>query len=74
MTRFGPLDILGTIGVGHSYEDLLADTVQLQVSGLRLDILGLERLITVKEETGGDKDKATLPILRRTLEEKLKRS
>ncbi|MBW1860687.1 MAG: hypothetical protein JRI70_11730 [Deltaproteobacteria bacterium] len=74
MTRFGPLDLPGTIGVGHSYEDLLADTVQLQVTGLRLDILGLERLIRVKEETAGDKDKATLPILRRTLEEKLKRS
>lgn len=32
--------------------------------------LGLPGLISIKEEMGGDRDKAVLPILRRTLEEK----
>jgi predicted nucleotidyltransferase len=73
MTRFGPLDLLGTIGTGYSYDDLLEDTVELLVSGLKLRLLNLERLIEVKEETAQDKDRAVLPILRRTLEEKLKR-
>lgn len=73
MTRFGPLDLLGTIGTGYSYDDLLEDTVELPVSGLKLHLLNLERLIEVKEETAQDKDRAVLPILRRTLEEKLKR-
>ena len=73
MTRFGPLDLLGTIGTGYSYDDLLEDTVELPVSGLKLRLLNLERLIEVKEETAQDKDRAVLPILRRTLEEKLKR-
>ena len=73
MTRFGPLDLLGTIGTAYSYDDLLEDTVELLVSGLKLRLLNLERLIEVKEETAQDRDKAVLPILRRTLEEKLKR-
>jgi predicted nucleotidyltransferase len=73
MTRFGPLDLLGTIGAAYSYDDLLEHTVEVLVSDLKLRLLSLERLIEVKEETAQDKDKAALPILRRTLEEKLKR-
>jgi hypothetical protein len=72
MTRFGPLDLLGTIGANHGYEDLLRHTVELQVSGLHLRVLDLETLIKVKEETDHEKDKAMLPILRCTLEEKSK--
>jgi len=33
-------------------------------------VLDLETLIQTKEETAGEKDKAILPVLRRTLEEK----
>jgi len=36
-------------------------------------LLDLPTLIEVKQETGGDKDKAVLAILRRTLEETRKR-
>jgi hypothetical protein len=36
-------------------------------------VLDLETLIAVKEELAGEKDRAALPILRRTLEEKRKR-
>jgi hypothetical protein len=73
MTRLGPLDLLGTIGMGHGYEDLTEHTVELKVSGIQLRTLALEKLIEVKEETASEKDKAALPILRRTLEEKSKR-
>jgi len=34
--------------------------------------LSLERLVKTKEETGQEKDKAVLPVLRRLLEEKAK--
>jgi len=37
--------------------------------GTTIQVLGLETLIAVKEETADDKDRAVLPILRRTLEE-----
>lgn len=70
MTRFGPLDLLGTIGRGLRYEELLEHAVQMQVGrNLRVSVLKLEKLIEVKEALAGDKDKAVLPILRRTLEQ-----
>lgn len=73
MTRFGPLDLLGTIGANHGYEELLDYSEEMQVSGMHLRVLNLSTLIRVKEETGHEKDKAVLPILRCTLGEKSKR-
>jgi hypothetical protein len=73
-TSFGPLDLLGTIGRSRDYRDLLPHTVELEVGDdLKVRVLDLETLITVKQETAGEKDVAMLPILRRTLEEKQKR-
>lgn len=70
MTKFGPLDLLGAIGKGRSYADLLPDTVEMDLTAeVRIRVLGLETQIAVKEEIGGDKDLAALPVLRRTLEE-----
>jgi predicted nucleotidyltransferase len=70
MTRFGPLDLLGEIGNGHGYEDLLTDAVDFELHpGVRIHVLGLRRLIAVKKETAGPKDLAALPVLERTLEE-----
>jgi len=70
ITRFGPLDILGNIGNGRRYEDLLPLTDELSVgSDVRVRVLTLEGQIAVKEEVGGEKDVAMLPLLRRTLEE-----
>ncbi len=71
MTRFGPLDILGSIGKGHDYDDLLNGSVILEAGGgLQVRTLSLPMVIKTKEETGHDKDKAVLAILRRTWEEK----
>jgi hypothetical protein len=73
MTTFGPLDLLGAIGIGHSYDDLMKHTVVLEVGGLQVQVLDLETLIEVKKETISDKDKAVIPILERTLQEKLEK-
>jgi predicted nucleotidyltransferase len=74
MTRYGPLDLLGTIGRNLGYQDLISHSLELAISeGLRIRVLDLETLIALKEELGGEKDRAMLPILRRTLEEKRKR-
>jgi predicted nucleotidyltransferase len=68
--RFGPLDLLGSVGNSHSFPDLLPHTIEIIVGeGTTIRVLELETLIAVKEETAGDKDRASLPILRRTLEE-----
>jgi len=71
MTRVGPLDLLGIIGKGRAYEDLLGESDELEIGGgIRVRVLRLPALIKVKEETAGEKDKAVLSVLRRTLEEK----
>jgi len=71
MTRAGPLDLLGSVGHGYGYDDLIGKTIELEVGkGLQVRVLELETLIKVKEETASEKDKATLFVLRRTLQEK----
>jgi hypothetical protein len=69
MTNLGPLDLLGTITGDLDYNDLLPHTVILAVKkDLQVRLLDLETLISTKEATGRDRDKAVLPILRQTLE------
>jgi len=71
MTDVGPIDLLCTIGRNLTYEDLLPDTDQLELGqGLTVRVLRLEKLIDLKEQLNSEKDRAMLPILRRTLEEK----
>jgi hypothetical protein len=72
LTKYGSIDVLGTIGVDLSYQDLLAHTVEMRTIDMTLRLLSLDKLIELKEQAGRDKDKAVLPILRRTLEEKRK--
>lgn len=74
MTRHGPLDLLGAIGHGHDYFALLSRSVEMEVGGgVVVRVLDLPSLIQVKEQTGGEKDRAALATLRRTLEESRKR-
>jgi hypothetical protein len=45
LTRFGPLDLLGTIGNGRSYECLLPHAPEIELkTGLRVQVLSLEEL------------------------------
>ena len=69
-TTNGYLDLLCTIGKDLTYEDLLTHSDQLEIGGtLPVRVLRLEKLIELKEEVNRDKDRAVLPILRRTLQE-----
>jgi hypothetical protein len=68
-TTLGPLDLLGTVAAGLAWEDLVPDTVTLDLAGFAIPVLALPRLIAVKEATGRPKDLAALPTLRATLEE-----
>jgi hypothetical protein len=72
MTKFGPLDVLGTIGTGHGYDELLKHAVELEISDFRFCVLDLKTLIKIKKETISEKDKAIIPVLQRTLEEKMR--
>ena len=71
MTRAGPLDLLGTVTKGRGYADLLGEAVDMEIRpGLCVKVLDLAMIITLKEELGGEKDLASLPVLRRTLDER----
>jgi hypothetical protein len=74
MTGSGPLDLLGTIGNGHAYQDLVPETTVMEIGGgLTVRLLNLAALIRVKRETAQEKDKYQLAILERTAEEKAKK-
>ena len=70
VTSCGPLDVLGQIGDGLRYEDLLSETVERPLGVHRIRVLDLAALIRIKEQLGRDKDRAMLEILRRTLRER----
>jgi len=75
LTRYGPVDLLGTIGRGLNFVDLLPHAIEMDVGqGLSIPVLDLETIIAVKEQLGSEKDLAALPLLRRTLAEMKKRS
>ncbi len=62
-TRVGHLDMLGMIGWGHEYGDLLPNSVEMDVGeGVRVRVLDLETLIRTKEEVAAEKDHAVLPL------------
>jgi len=67
-TDFGRLDVLPTIGVSKTYGDLVDQTVEYEVEGLRLKVLGLEAIIESKEAAGRPKDLQSLPFLYELLE------
>jgi hypothetical protein len=71
-TRHGPLDLLGTVVGGRSFEDLVAHTGRLPIDdeGLRVRVLDLETLIALKEEMGREKDLLQARELRHVLEER----
>jgi hypothetical protein len=71
ITRFGPLDLLGSIGKDRGYDELLTNSHVMQVGpNLDVRVLDLSMVIQTKEETAREKDAAVLAILRRTLQEK----
>jgi hypothetical protein len=71
ITRHGPLDVLGAIGAGHTYGELIQKAIAIKIAdGVAVPVLELSTLVTIKEETAGEKDQAVLPILRQTLRER----
>lgn len=72
MTNAGPLDVLGSVNDGLLYEDLIGSADVLEVAGVLVHVLSLERLISLKRELGRPKDLAALPVLEATLTERRK--
>jgi predicted nucleotidyltransferase len=48
-TRYGPMDLLGTIGRGLGYADLLPHSREIEIGdGIRVRVLDLETVIAIK--------------------------
>lgn len=68
VTRYGAVDLLGFIGDDLKYEQLLPRTNEMDIGdGLRIRVLNLETIITIKEKLATEKDLAALPMLKSTL-------
>ena len=55
-TSVGPLDLLGEITGGGSYEELLDHTIEVEIFGIRCRCLDLPALIRTKRAAGRPKD------------------
>lgn len=71
-TDHGDFDCLGTVDSDKSFEDLLPLSRVIQLYGAGLWVLDLPALIEVKRRAGRPKDRALLPVLEATLEERNK--
>jgi len=71
-TSVGPLDLLGEVTGGGSYEDLLAHSIDVEVFGLRCRCLDLPALIRTKQAAGRPKDLEVLAELEAISEEQKK--
>jgi hypothetical protein len=75
VTDLGALDVLGAVGNNRDFESLRPHAPEIHVaSGLSVSVLNLETQIELKRETGREKDRAALPTLLRTLQERGGRS
>ena len=64
-TRFGPLDVLGSIGEDEDYSTLLSRAEHVRIGrDIDVRILDLDALIEVKQKAGRPKDNYMLEILR----------
>jgi predicted nucleotidyltransferase len=68
-TSLGPLDLLGEIILGGTYEDLLPHSEPIELFGRQCKCLGIRRLIEVKRAAGRAKDIEAITELQAILEE-----
>lgn len=67
MTDLGPLDVLGEIENGLGFDDLLPDTVLVELGGTAIRVLSLSAIIRNKRQSTHPKDQQVLAVLEETL-------
>lgn len=67
MTDSGPFDVLGLMGDGKRFEDLVDSARLLSIGELTIKVLSLEALIEDKRSLGRPKDLAVLSLLEAVL-------
>ena len=69
ITTLGALDLLGEIVGGGGYEQLFAETIEVEIAGVNCLCLNLEGLMKVKRAAGRPKDLETIAELQQILDE-----
>lgn len=59
-TRFGRIDFLGQLGAGLDYETLAAEGIVIELFGVPTHVIGLDRLIAIKQSLARPKDQLML--------------
>jgi hypothetical protein len=67
-TRFGELDLVFEPPGTSGYADLKRGAIGLDIHGVHVPVASLADVIRTKEASGREKDRLTLPTLRRLLE------
>lgn len=67
-TRYGDLDITFVPAGTKGYDDLRRRAVEIEIRDVRVPVAALADVIRSKEAAGREKDRLTLPTLRRLLE------
>lgn len=62
-TRLGPLDVLGALHDGRTFEQLLDTSVSMVDGSTQITVVDLETLIEIKTAAGRPKDRLVVPIL-----------
>ncbi len=68
ITDNGPLDLLTDIDPDLGFESLIEQTVLYEIAEVQVRVLRLEAVIESKVQSDRAKDRAVLPVLKRTLE------
>jgi predicted nucleotidyltransferase len=71
-TDNGDFDCLGTVDDNKSFEDLLPHSRSIKLDDAEVRVLDLPELIEVKRRAGRAKDRAVLPVLEATLDERIR--
>ncbi len=71
-TKYGPMDILGSIEKDLGYEELIKNIVKIEFHGHKIHVLDLETLVELKRDSARPEDKQRLRILEETLNQILK--
>ncbi len=66
-TRLGPLDVLGVIEQGKTYENLVEHTAKIEFRGHTIRVLDFKMLVELKRASKDPGDKQRLPVLEETL-------
>src|SRR5439155_679108 len=71
-TTLGDLDLLGEVTGGGTYEQLLPHAQEMEIFGVKCNVVTLEKLIQLKRAAGRPKDFDALAELQALLEERAK--